>query len=80
MYAALNFLTEAWHQVVTNSEPEAVIDKIQGKGLKDYRELMTGAFKQKYEMLKPGRWITVEAALRQLPDDQIRYLKLCDTR
>lgn len=60
MYSELNFLWEAWLKVFTNNRPEAVENKVQGKTLDDYRQLMTACFKEAYRVLKPGRWMTVE--------------------
>ena len=58
-YAELNFLWEAWLRVFTNTGPEAIINKTQGKALGEYRELMIRCFAEMYRVLKPGRWITV---------------------
>ncbi|CCJ33846.1 DNA methyltransferase [Caloramator australicus] len=60
MYSELNFIWEAWLKVFTNNKSEAIINKIQRKGLKEYQELMEQCFKEMYRILKPGRWITVE--------------------
>ncbi|OAA30192.1 DNA methylase [Kosmotoga arenicorallina S304] len=60
MYSELNFLWEAWLKVFTNNKPEAIINKVQRKGLLEYQELMTRCFKEYYRVLKPGRWMTVE--------------------
>ncbi|MEW6574014.1 MAG: DNA methyltransferase [Bacillota bacterium] len=59
MYSELNFLWEAWLKVFTNNKPEAVENKVQGKGLREYQEIMTRCFKEYYRVLKPGRWMTV---------------------
>ena len=60
MYSELNFLWEAWLKVFTNNKPEAIENKVQGKGLPEYQRLMTECFKEYYRVLKPGRWMTVE--------------------
>ncbi|MBM4467516.1 MAG: site-specific DNA-methyltransferase, partial [Chloroflexi bacterium] len=60
MYSELNFLWEAWLQVFTNNGPEAVVNKIQRKGLSEYQRLMEQCFSEFYRALKPGRWMTVE--------------------
>jgi 16S rRNA G966 N2-methylase RsmD len=60
MYSELNFIWEAWLKVFTNNKPEAIENKIQGKGLSEYQTLMTRAFQEYYRILKPGRWMTVE--------------------
>ncbi|MGO0122459.1 hypothetical protein [Desulfothermobacter acidiphilus] len=59
MYSELNFLWEAWLKVFTNNKQEAVENQAQGKGLREYQEIMTRCFKEYYRVLKPGRWMTV---------------------
>jgi DNA modification methylase len=59
-YSELNFLWEAWLKVFTNNKPEAIENSVQGKGLDEYRKLMTACFKEAYRVLKPGRWMTIE--------------------
>lgn len=59
-YADLNFLVESWHGVLTNSQPEAIIDRAKHKGLAGYQELMRRTFQHYFTALKPGRWMTVE--------------------
>jgi DNA modification methylase len=59
MYSELNFLWEAWLKVFTNNKPEAVENKAQGKGPREYQELMEKCFAEYYRILKPGRWMTV---------------------
>ena len=63
-YAELNFLVEAWHRVLTDSEPEAIVDRSKAntesqKSVSDYQELMRQCFCEYYRVLKPGRWITI---------------------
>lgn len=60
MYSELNFMWEAWLRVFTNNKPEAIENKVQGKGLPEYQRLMTECFKEYHRVLKPGRWMTVE--------------------
>ncbi len=60
MYSELNFIWEAWLKVFTNNKTEAIINKVQGKNLPEYQELMEQCFKEYYRVLKPGRWMTVE--------------------
>jgi len=59
-YSELNCLWEAWMRVLTNNETEAIENDVQGKGLNEYRHLMTVCFREAYRVLKPGRWMTVE--------------------
>lgn len=59
-YSELNLLWESWLKVSTNNKSEAIENKTQGKGPKEYRHLMTACFKEAYRVLKPGRWMTTE--------------------
>lgn len=64
-YAELNFLVESWHQVLTNSVPEAIVDRSKQnqaaqKKLFDYQKLMRLCLAEYHRILKPGRWLTVE--------------------
>jgi predicted RNA methylase len=58
-YADLNFLVESWHGVITDAQPEAIIDKFKNKALPDYQHLMQRCFAENHRVLKPGRWMTV---------------------
>ncbi|MEI2614065.1 MAG: DNA methyltransferase [Methylotenera sp.] len=60
MYSELSFLWEAWLKVKTNNKSEAIENSAQGKGVNEYRQLMTTCFMEAYRVLKPGRWMTVE--------------------
>jgi len=59
-YSELNFVWESWLKIWTNNKPEAIENKVQNKGLNEYRQLMAACFKEAYRVLKPGRWMTVE--------------------
>lgn len=60
MYSELNFIDESWLEVKTQPAFEAIESNTQGKGLSEYRQLMTICFSQAYRVLRPGRWMTVE--------------------
>lgn len=60
MYSELNYIIEAWLKVTTNNKTEAIINKVQKKGILEYQELMTKCFEEYYRVLKPNRWMTVE--------------------
>lgn len=59
-YAELNFLWEAWLRVFTNAGEDAVVSGKQKKDLTAYTEMMTACLKKVYQILKPGRWATIE--------------------
>jgi hypothetical protein len=58
-YADLNFLVECWHGVLTDSKPEAIVDRAKKKSTVDYQDLMRRCFEEYHRVLKPGRWMTV---------------------
>lgn len=58
-YADLNILVESWHKVLTDVEPEAIVDRVREKGVPEYQHLMRACFSEYYRVLKPGRWMTV---------------------
>ena len=59
-YSELNNLWEQWLRISTNNKTEAIENSVQGKGISEYRQLMTACFQEAYRILKPGRWMTVE--------------------
>ncbi|ESZ65717.1 DNA methyltransferase [Mesorhizobium sp. L103C131B0] len=58
-YADLNYLVESWHRVLTDSQPEAIVDRAKKKSTLDYQSLMRACFNEYARVLKPGRWMTV---------------------
>jgi DNA modification methylase len=58
-YADLNILVESWHRVITDTKPEAIVDRVRQKGIPEYQRLMQNCFAEYYRVLKPGRWMTV---------------------
>jgi DNA modification methylase len=59
-YSDLNYFTESWFKVFTNSNPEAIVDRAKRKTLIDYQHMMAECFLNYFRALKPGRWMTVE--------------------
>jgi len=59
-YSELNYLWESWMGVQTNTLSEAITSESQAKGLYEYGELMRRCFSSYFNVLKPGRWMTVE--------------------
>ncbi|WDH83312.1 DNA methyltransferase [Paenibacillus urinalis] len=60
MYSELNCIWESWLKLSTNNSEEAIMNQVQDKGIKEYQNLMLESFKEYYNILKPGRWMTVE--------------------
>jgi len=60
MYSELNLIWESWLGLLTNNLSEAVINKNQQKGLFEYQGIMQSCFMKFHQILKPGRWITIE--------------------
>lgn len=60
MYSELSFLWESWLKVKTDNTTEAIENKVQGKSLLDYQNLMAQSFAEYFRVLKPGKWMTVE--------------------
>jgi DNA modification methylase/rubredoxin len=60
MYSELNFFWEAWLDVFTKNQQEAIVNVTQSKAMPEYQSLMEACFHEFYRTLKPGRWMTVE--------------------
>ncbi len=58
-YSELNFLWESWLKVFTNPKTEAIENKVQQKGIRQYKQLMEQCFSEFFRILKPQRWMTV---------------------
>ena len=58
-YADLNIVVEAWYEVFTAVDSEAIVDKPKHKGLREYEQMMYRSFLEYRRVLKPGHWITV---------------------
>lgn len=58
-YSDLNFFIEAWNKVFTNTDPEAIVDRVKHKDGVQYNHLIESCFKEYFRVLKPGRWMTV---------------------
>lgn len=59
LYSEVNALWEAWLLARTDPAEEVVVSRAQGKGVEDYRRLLTQAFRECYRVLRPGRWMTL---------------------
>jgi DNA modification methylase/DNA-directed RNA polymerase subunit RPC12/RpoP len=58
-YSEMNFLWESWMRVHTDNTEEAIINRVQGKSVAEYRELLGEAFSEARRVLKDGGWMTV---------------------
>jgi rubredoxin len=59
-YSELSFLWESWLGVITDNQPEAIVDNVKRKGLLEYQNLIQKCFDEFYRLLKAGRWMTIE--------------------
>jgi len=58
-YSEMNFIWESWLQNFTDNKNEAIVNKVQHKGIEDYAKLMTDSFKEMKRVLKVGSWVTI---------------------
>jgi len=56
-YSEMNFLWESWLGVFTANSEEAIMNRVQGKGVGEYGELMRRSLLECYRVLKPGHWM-----------------------
>lgn len=59
-YSELNYIWESWLNVFTNNRTETIENKVQGKSLNQYHDLILTSFNEAYRVLKQGHWMTVE--------------------
>jgi len=58
-YSEMNFLWESWLGTYTDTTEEAIVNKVQGKGLEEYRQLLSRAFVEVRRVMKDEAWMTV---------------------
>lgn len=58
-YSEMNFLWESWLGAYTNTTEEAIINKVQGKGIEQYRQLLSQSFLEIRRVMKDEAWMTV---------------------
>lgn len=56
-YSEMNFLWEAWLGEFTDATEEAIMSRVQGKGLAEYEDLMMRSLSECYRVLKAGHWL-----------------------
>lgn len=58
-YSEMNFLWESWLRDHTDTQDEAIMNAVQGKGASEYRSLLAQAFRECRRVLKEHGWMTV---------------------
>lgn len=58
-YSEMNFLWESWLGTYTDITEEAIINKVQGKGIEQYRRLLSQSFAEMRRVMKDEAWMTV---------------------
>jgi len=59
-YGELNFIWEAWMKFDTSwHEMEVIVNQVQGKSEEEWALLMQIAMEKCYQVLKPGRWLSL---------------------
>ncbi len=56
-YSEMNILWESWLGEFTDNTSEAIVSRIQGKGLTEYEHLMSASLSECYRVLRPGHWM-----------------------
>jgi DNA modification methylase/predicted RNA-binding Zn-ribbon protein involved in translation (DUF1610 family) len=56
-YSEMNFLWESWLGSFTDNTNEAIINRVQGKGVAEYENLMTKSLQECYRVLREGHWL-----------------------
>lgn len=58
-YSEMNLLWESWLGTYTETELEAIVSRVQGKGLQEYKDLMKSSLCECYRVLRPGHWMVL---------------------
>jgi DNA modification methylase len=58
-YSEMNFLWESWLQVKTDTHDEAIVNRYQQKGVREYEELLRQSFAELRRVLKDGGWFSL---------------------
>lgn len=56
-YSEMNILWESWLGAFTDSTEEAIINRVQGKDIDAYHQLMTSAMKECFRVLRTNHWM-----------------------
>jgi len=58
-YSEMNYLWESWLGCHTDATEEAIVNRVQKKGIGEYGELLRRAFTEIRRVLKSGGWFTI---------------------
>ncbi len=56
-YSEMNILWESWLGEFTDSANEVIVNRVQGKGITDYENLMAASLSECFRVLRPGHWM-----------------------
>jgi DNA modification methylase len=56
-YSEMNLLWESWLGAYTDNTDEAIVNRVQSKGVAEYEKLMTKSVEECYRVLRPGHWM-----------------------
>jgi DNA modification methylase/transcriptional regulator with XRE-family HTH domain len=56
-YSEMNLLWESWLGCYTDNREEAIMNRIQGKGVAEYEQLMAKCLNECARVLRPGHWM-----------------------
>lgn len=56
-YSDMNFLWESWLGRTTDTTEEAIVNRMQGKGVDEYAKLLQSSLSEAYRVLRAGRWM-----------------------
>lgn len=56
-YSDMNILWESWLGEFTDVKNEAIVNRVQGKGLKEYEELIGRTLQECFRVLRCGHWM-----------------------
>lgn len=58
-YSEMNMLWESWLEDFTDTTPEAIMNRAQGKDLDSYQSLMTESLREAHRVLRPEHWMVL---------------------
>ena len=56
-YSEMNLLWESWLGMYTDTGTEAIVNRVQGKGVPEYEKLMSQSLSECYRVLRAGHWM-----------------------